>query len=51
MIMEFMGKKHVINSLHVCDFMVNVNKVHNPTTIFTIYKLIDISGTSVMRKL
>lgn len=51
MIMEFMGKRHVTNSLHVYDFMANVNKVHNPTTIFTMYKLIDISGTSVMKKL
>jgi hypothetical protein len=49
--MEFMGKRNVFNPLHVCDFMADVNKVHNPTTIFTIYKPIVINGINVMKEL
>jgi hypothetical protein len=42
------GKKLPFNLLHVCDFMVDANRVHNPTPKFTIGKPIDFNDNGVM---
>jgi hypothetical protein len=48
MILKFMEKKLPFNLLHVCDLMVDANKVHNPTPKFTISKPIDFNDNGVM---